>query len=105
MAGARSVALLVLLLGAGPLASTAVAQGRPQRQRPVQAEPTPRTERPAARERPESREQPTVRERPPAERPERRAEPREEPRRAQPDRRQGQVPKSTGEPELRRRKP
>ena len=99
MAGTRSVALLVLLLGAGPLASTAVAQGRTQRERPAQAEPAPRTERP------ESRERPAARERPPAERPERRAEPRQEPRRAEPDRKQGQAPRSTGEPELRRRKP
>ena len=105
MAGVRSVALLVLLLGAGPLAPAAMAQGRTQRERPAQAEPAPRTERPGTRERPESRERPAVREQPPAERPERRAEPRQEPRRVEPDRKQGQAPKSTGEPELRRRKP
>ncbi len=92
MAGARSVVLLALLMGAAPLASTAEAQEPARRERPRQAEPAPRVERPAAREKP------------PAEQPARRAEPRQEPRRAEPARKPAQAPKSTGEPELRRRK-
>ena len=97
MVGRFSLVRGLMLLGALPHASTAAAQegGGRTRERP-------RTEERPARERP-ARAEPRE-ERPRREEPAQ-AAPREEPRRTQPAERPAPQPRSTGEPELRRRRP